>query len=134
MKVVLGFAKHNRFGVKFQEVPVVKTRVTKPMPLLQSNMNMFKDVQISEPFNAETLTHLKQMRSWTVFTDGSTKIPTANCGWGAIIVIKLSQFRINSCIAFGGPVGVVNNYAAELMAILAVCELAPPRNKNQNHN
>lgn len=33
--------------------------------------------------------------------------------------------RIESCVAFGGPVGVVNNYAAELMAILAVCEIAP---------
>ena len=36
----------------------------------------------------------------------------------------MTRFKIQSCIAFGGTVRVVNNYPAELMAILAVCELA----------
>ena len=112
-----------KVGVKFQEVPVIKTKITKPIPLFKSGT--LDNVKVSEPYNSETMMYLHQMRSWIVFTDGSTKIEVGNCGWGAVIVTHMTNAEILSCIAFGGTVGVVNNYSAELMAILAVCELAP---------
>ena len=111
-----------KIGVKFQEVPDIKTKITKPIPLFKSDI--FNDVKVSEPYTSETLLYLQQRHSWTVFTDGSTKIEVGNCGWGAAIVTEMTKFKILSCIAFGGTVGIVNNYPAELMAILAVCELA----------
>ena len=84
----------------------------------------FHDVQITEIGSRTTEEKLQQMQQWTVFTDGSTKLKTGECGWGAVIATNMTPLHITNCIVMGGAVGVVNNYAAELMAILAVCEKA----------
>ena len=64
-----------------------------------------------------------------MFTDGSTQLTTRKCGWGAIIATKTTPLKISNCVAMGGAVGVVDNYTAELMAILAICEIAPPEKR-----
>lgn len=89
----------------------------------------FKDVSIVQPLNFETEQEVQSLSEWKVFTDGSTQLQTRKCGWGAIIATNNTPLKISNCVAMGGAVGVVDNYTAELMAILAICEIAPPEKR-----
>ena len=117
-------AEATKVGVKFQEVPEFRTRITIPIPITKENRNQFSDIEISEIFTHQATIELEKLPKWTVFTDGSTQIENKKCGWGAAIVTEMTQTKIKSCIVMGGAVGVVQNYAAELIAILAICEHA----------